>query len=178
MVDVDNNPLPTKQYACLRCSYSTEYKQNLTRHIKALHEDSSGGEQEEEGKASQEAPPEMDVEEYINERLATLLKENGVKDVKIPRVEMNSMKSFFSGGTATFCAGLCVGYLVTSNLGPLMNMMMLKKKASSPGFLIPPTSIPQHLQQQAATATPAPQQQQKPKVPEVPLADVSGPSSV
>jgi len=135
------NQSSEKIYNCTECEYRTPIKSNLIRHIKGKH-----GEKNEKQKVIRkedieiisnkvtESPnhqittqndksDEIDIEDYINDKVQELLKENNLPNVKVTK---SLMRSCFTGTIPSFLAGSFVGYILSSYI-PMLLMNMKKK---------------------------------------------------
>lgn len=142
------------KYKCDRCDYSTIVKSNLKRHQKSCHKNQQGipvvppnspmlSSSSSKKKVSYSDPTEehqdddddeIDMEDYINQRISTIMKNRGgPTNVKLPSVK-SLMTSTFASGLFGFVIGTMVYPMVT----PFV-MQMLKKKTT---ILPPPSAIP------------------------------------
>ena len=135
-------------HQCTECSYSTVVKSNLIRHIKAKHENNTDNQRVITTNSienitnkrqnppidksvidnpvidnSHDAEPEIDIEDYVTQKVSEILKANDLPQMKVSK---NLLRSCFSGTIPSFFAGSFVG-LILSNYIPML-MMMFKKK--------------------------------------------------
>lgn len=123
----------SQTFRCRICNYTTQYKHNLTRHMK-VH---SGGTPpihprdiaEDGGSDGGRNSPsddlaEIDIEDYINEKVNSILKDKVGIDKPISKsTTTDGMKSLFSSTGGTLVAGMALGYIITSNI-PMIVMML------------------------------------------------------
>ena len=128
-------------YQCNNCEYKSSVKSNLTRHKKSQHGEDREvkklsrekilalAEDLETRKSKEEADDQIDLDDYINDRVNQILKQNNMPPVKVPR---DLMKTLFSGTVPTFLAGSIMGWILSQILPPfffsIRNHQALQKK--------------------------------------------------
>jgi len=133
------------KYQCSDCDYSTVVKSNLLRHIKAKHANNNENQRvisrdaieiitnnRQNDKSVIDNPiverneddePEIDIEDYVTQKVADLLKANDLPPVKVSKT---LMRSCFTGTVPSFLAGSFVGFIL-SNYIPMLAMLFKKK---------------------------------------------------
>ena len=142
-------------HQCNHCEYNSTVKSNLTRHVKTIHSRENPQELVSSEKLKRimekknDPPPvddqeQIDLDDYINERLNQLLKDQNLPPVKVSK---DTMKSLFTSTPATFVAGSVAGYILSQILPPFF--FSIKQKA-----LLLPKQVATQAVSQASTNLP------------------------
>ena len=147
----DNENQNSSLFQCDKCSYKSKYKQNYLRHCKTHIKNPSkkkiietkklleiGNQKQNEiidksndDDENDDDEPEIELEDYINEKVKKILSKNNLPPVKLNK---SYLRSIFNGNIPSFFIGSFVGY-VLSNYIPMLLMGLQKKTISQ---IIPP----------------------------------------
>jgi len=141
---------------CNQCEYKSNYQSNMTRHKKNVHGVEAPTKQLSREKIMafvdnkpvdqpkpadhHEIEEEIELDEYINDKVNQILKQNNMPPVKVPR---DVMKGLFSGTVPTFLAGSIMGWILSQVLPPFFFSI----KQNHPAFhkklnMMPPPLMP------------------------------------
>lgn len=147
-----------KKFKCESCEYETPFKSNYNRHIKT-HKNKEESINPNPINNENNPDEEIDIEDFITERVNQLISDNQISNVKIPK---SAVANLFKGNLASFVAGGMVGYILTGYLPVIMAMVMnMKKKTIAQQSLVvipppPPQSLNPVPQTQPPLSTPSP----------------------
>jgi hypothetical protein len=140
-----DNKQQKQQYKCkYGCGYITFVNSNIHRHHRAIHEKQPplkdnfdtppipsslknnlpvDDDSQEDEKYETEAV-DTDIESIISNKITSMLAQN-----------KNPIKSFMGGTSATLLAGVCIGWLLSNNIKPMVGLVQMMM-----GKLLPPTA--------------------------------------
>jgi hypothetical protein len=140
------NQTSEKIFKCAECNYQTPIKSNLIRHIKAKHAEKNEKQKiirkedieimsnklsdsaNDQITSQNDKSDEIDIEDYITDKVQELMKDNNLPNVKVTK---SLMRSCFTGTIPSFLAGSFVGYILSSYI-PMLLMNMKKKTIITP----------------------------------------------